>query len=259
MFVQPLSHQRLHHAHLLVCPPEQALDLIAFFSRWLLCHAHHGDEPCGTCPACVAGSSHPDLVEVANTERGSLGVDDVRALRAALALRPTLERRRLVVVREAQRLTVAAQNALLKVLEEPPPETFFLLVVSRRTDLLTTVRSRCAWLRPWAGLALKEAPQLTEPPASFDEALQAAVGIDRATLEQAMVALEQLIRDALVLKHTGRAEQTLWPEQARELARRPLALERARKVCRTLRQNWIYNPNPQLAAEWLAAGVSHHA
>ncbi len=47
------------------------------------------------------------------------------------------------IVREADRITTAAQNALLKTLEEPPATTFLILLVSSLERLLPTTFSRC--------------------------------------------------------------------------------------------------------------------
>lgn len=49
---------------------------------------------------------------------------------------------RIIIVDEAQTMTVEAQNALLKLLEEPPAGTVFVLNVRNVQELLPTVRSR---------------------------------------------------------------------------------------------------------------------
>ena len=62
---------------------------------------------------------------------------------SGLAYRPFEGRRRVVIIRDAETLEVAAQNALLKSLEEPPPATMFVLTTALPSVLLPTVRSRC--------------------------------------------------------------------------------------------------------------------
>jgi DNA polymerase-3 subunit delta' len=52
-----------------------------------------------------------------------------------------------VLIREAETLEVASQNALLKSLEEPPPATVFILTTAVPGALLSTVRSRSMTLR----------------------------------------------------------------------------------------------------------------
>ncbi|MBF9150053.1 DNA polymerase III subunit delta' [Novosphingobium jiangmenense] len=77
----------------------------------------------------------------------SISVDQVRALQRRLTTRPTLGRRRAVIIDSADLLEKSAVNALLKSLEEPPIGTFFLLVVHALGRLLPTVRSRCTVVR----------------------------------------------------------------------------------------------------------------
>ncbi len=47
------------------------------------------------------------------------------------------------MIREADRLSPAAADTLLKVLEEPPADAVFLLMSARAHELPDTVRSRC--------------------------------------------------------------------------------------------------------------------
>jgi DNA polymerase III delta prime subunit len=51
---------------------------------------------------------------------------------------------RAVIIDDAHKMTVEAQNAFLKTLEEPPPQTLLILVTPDASRLLETIRSRCA-------------------------------------------------------------------------------------------------------------------
>ena len=101
-------------------------------------------DSCGVCDACskIARGSFADVLEVEPGETGSIAIDQVRQAVRQAAYRPFEGRRRVVVVRDAERLVSAAQNALLKTLEEPPASSQFILVTSRPGLLLPTVRSR---------------------------------------------------------------------------------------------------------------------
>ena len=77
----------------------------------------------------------------------SIPIDSIRAMQQRLTTRPTLGRRRVVIIDPADDLEKAAVNALLKSLEEPPQGTFFLLVTHRFGRLLPTIRSRCRIMR----------------------------------------------------------------------------------------------------------------
>ncbi len=105
-------------------------------------------KPCGVCPACkrfLAGS-HPD-VRVLKPEKKSIGVDEVRALIDALSLRTYEGGRHIVIIEQADRLTPAAQNALLKTLESPAGEALFFLITDAPGAILPTIASRCLAVR----------------------------------------------------------------------------------------------------------------
>jgi DNA polymerase-3 subunit delta' len=112
----------------------------------LNCLSPNGFDGCGRCAACrrIAAGTHPDVVVEEPPDSGPIKVEPVRALIAAAAYRPFEGRRRVIVIDDADRLNVDAQDALLKSLEEPGPSSVFILVSSKPETLLPTVRSRCA-------------------------------------------------------------------------------------------------------------------
>ena len=69
----------------------------------------------------------------------------MRAVVATAARLPALGRWQVVVIEDADRLTEAASNALLKAIEEPPPRTVFLMCApsTHPDDVSVTIRSRC--------------------------------------------------------------------------------------------------------------------
>ena len=116
-------------------------------------------DACGRCPSCVRLSRALDVIARGDTpavdclrvlrpdERSTIRVDPTRQLLAACAYRPIDGRQRVAIIDDADALEVAAQNALLKMLEEPPSATVFVLVTSRPDSLVDTIRSRCPRLR----------------------------------------------------------------------------------------------------------------
>jgi DNA polymerase-3 subunit delta' len=103
-------------------------------------------EACGQCPEChlSRAGTHPDVHWVRPLEdKKSVGVDQVREVCDQLAMTSMRRGYRVAIVAPADRMTHAAQNALLKTLEEPAPRTLIVLVTSRPSALLATLRSRC--------------------------------------------------------------------------------------------------------------------
>ena len=136
--------------------------LAKLMAQYLLCESPDGDKPCGECPACVRvrDDNHPDVLIVqpgkpisaqVDAGRKTIPVEDIRAV-IEMTGRHTFEGgRRIVMIHQADKLTPAAQNALLKTLEEPQEGTVFLLVTDASELLLPTIVSRCRALKlhPW--------------------------------------------------------------------------------------------------------------
>jgi DNA polymerase-3 subunit delta' len=90
----------------------------------------------------VERGAHPDLY-VLEPLGDQIRIDDVRALRRDLHMRPFEAARRVYLVLGAQELNDDASDALLKDLEEPPPYAVIVLVADELGPLAETIRSRC--------------------------------------------------------------------------------------------------------------------
>lgn len=90
-----------------------------------------------------AVASSPGFRRLAPTDR-KISVDAVRSLGSFVQLKMPGggDVARIIVIDDADAMTVEAQNALLKLLEEPPDRTVIVLTSSRPRALLRTVRSR---------------------------------------------------------------------------------------------------------------------
>jgi len=155
------SADRLVHALLFDGPEGIGKHLSALhLAAGLFCELGPGP-PCGRCGPCRrfasggAESNHPDLLVVdpadwgwevikleAIAPREDGDVAPRRSVEGFLDLSSVEGGHRVVVVREAHRMNVAAQNALLKTLEEPRAGTVLILITSRPEELLDTIMSR---------------------------------------------------------------------------------------------------------------------
>jgi len=133
----------------------------------------------------VEARTHPDLY-VLEPLGEMIRIDDVRALRHDLHMRPFEGDRRVYLVLDAQRMNEDAADALLKDLEEPPSYATIVLVASELGPLPPTILSRCQ-LVPFRRLserAVREWIGERAPERSDDEvralARAAAGRLDRA-------------------------------------------------------------------------------
>ena len=90
----------------------------------------------------VEARTHPDLYLLEPLGE-MIRIDDVRALRHDLHMRPFEADRRVYLILDAQRMNEDAADALLKDLEEPPPYAVIVLVASELGPLPPTILSRC--------------------------------------------------------------------------------------------------------------------
>lgn len=101
-------------------------------------------DPCGICRSCrkILSNSHPDVIRI-KPSGNNIRISQIRDLCGTLSLKPYEAKVRVVIISDAQAMNMAAGNALLKILEEPPDRTILILTATEKTDLISTVSSRC--------------------------------------------------------------------------------------------------------------------
>ncbi len=118
---------------------------------------------CGACDDCrmMAAGSHPDYhliykelaafhpdPKVRDRVMQDLGIDVIRQfLIVPVGQAPARGRGKVFVVRQAELMSIPAQNALLKTLEEPPPAVTIILLCRNEQMMLPTTLSRCSLVR----------------------------------------------------------------------------------------------------------------
>jgi DNA polymerase III subunit delta' len=195
------------------------------------------DDACGRCSACLktAALQHPDLkflfpvsgeekeldTTVAETiqamredplhvfiyeKAASIRLSLTRELLRELAYKPYEAARRVVVVRDADRMREDQYSALLKSIEEPGAATVWVLTTARISRLPATIPSRCQKVR-FAPLAEKQvAGFLMERAGVSDRESRLLAALSSGSLARALV-----LRDSEPLQQRDKALALLEP------------------------------------------------
>lgn len=138
------------HAYLLCGPKGTGKKSIARLCAMAALCRGEGKKPCGTCGPCrrMLSDTHPDVHTVL-PEKGkqTIGVNVLRDVLAEVGVKSFEASAKVLIFPEAERMTPAAQNCLLKTLEEPPQDTVFFLITEQPGSMLPTIVSRCRVIR----------------------------------------------------------------------------------------------------------------
>lgn len=138
---------RIAHGYCFEGPEAIGKKKMAFhFAKDLLCM--RGESSCGVCHSCQMfdAGNHPDF-HVFLPDGKSIKREQAERAIHELQVRSYEGGYKVFLFDEAEKMTAAAQNALLKSLEEPPAQTVILLVTANSQGLLPTIRSRLQSIR----------------------------------------------------------------------------------------------------------------
>lgn len=142
------SANKLHHALLFIgAEGIGKAQLVKGLSDSLLCKQPTSEGACHQCQSCklrMAGS-HPDFYVLESDKQ--LGVDRIREGITKLMGTAQMGGNKVLVIPQADSMTEAAANALLKTLEEPTNNTYLLLIATSVNKMMPTILSRCEKLR----------------------------------------------------------------------------------------------------------------
>lgn len=149
-----LKRNKVSHAYIINGERSSGKEFVAkVFAAALQCEnpdvSSDVPEPCGACHSCkqMASGNQPDVIYVSHEKPGTIGVEDIRTqINGTMAIKPYAGSRKVYIVNEGEKMTVQAQNALLKTLEEPPEYAVILILATNVEALLPTILSRCVVL-----------------------------------------------------------------------------------------------------------------
>lgn len=137
---------QVSHAYIINGEKNAGKEFIAdTFAMALQCEDESSVEPCMECHACKQAitKNQPDIITLTHEKPNTIGVEDVRLqIVTDVYVRPYSSRWKIYIVNDAEKMSVQAQNALLKTLEEPPEYVVILLLTSNISELLPTIISR---------------------------------------------------------------------------------------------------------------------
>ncbi|NLU25140.1 MAG: DNA polymerase III subunit delta' [Clostridiales bacterium] len=133
----------LGHA-LIFSGPGNRLGAARYAAAALECE-NPSEAPCLHCESCrkVMAQIHPDIISVHSDVRVEIPVEDMRALKQDVYVRPNEGKYKIYFFDRCEQLNIKDQNTLLKILEEGPPYAAFFFCPENSAILLPTVRSRC--------------------------------------------------------------------------------------------------------------------
>ena len=101
-------------------------------------------DACGVCASCykITTDSHPDIYTL-RPDGSSMKIHQVREMQKHLAYKIYEGKYKVIILEEADKLTLQGANSLLKVLEEPVPQTVFILLAASQMGIPDTIISRC--------------------------------------------------------------------------------------------------------------------
>lgn len=120
------------------------LELAREFAKEVLCL--EDNSPCNSCKSCleIENNNHPDFMMI-DLEEGenTIKIEQIRKMQEEVIKKPIVSEKKVFIINNSDKMTVGAQNCLLKTLEEPPQYIMIILLAENENLILNTIKSRC--------------------------------------------------------------------------------------------------------------------
>ena len=141
-----IETDRVGHADIFAGEEGSGRATLAYcFAKALQCESD-SSESCDSCKSCKQAESgnHPDIIYLTHDKIGTISVSEIREqVVDSMQIKPYSSRYKIYIIKDAEKMTEEAQNALLKTIEEPPEYGIVIFITSDIEKLLQTIRSRC--------------------------------------------------------------------------------------------------------------------
>jgi len=260
-----VSMNKLSHAYIIAGQGRDALELAFYMARACNCISG-GEKPCGQCLACrkIERYNHPDVTLI-QVDGSSIGIDLIRSLQKDIYVKAYEGSKKVYIIADGEKMTIQAQNCLLKVLEDPPGTGIILITSSNYYKLIPTVISRCQVLKlnvekeitnhhPFKDLMIC---LMEENFVIASSKIDQLVKEDNKWVGEFLDFLLMELRDILILKATGKKDLLYFGDYeniTQKIASRISynGIDKLISAVSGTREGLRYNTNLQLAVEVLS-------
>jgi len=146
-FRSSIETGRVAHAYIIGGDENSGRSTLAYcFAKALQCEKG-GSESCDECKSCHQAETHnhPDIIFVEKGEDDSvMSIETIREqVVSSIQIKPYSSKYKIYIIEDGEKMTVEAENALLKTIEEPPEYGIIIIITTNPEKLLPTIRSRC--------------------------------------------------------------------------------------------------------------------
>ena len=145
-FIAAVHHKKISHAYIIEGDKGSGKKMLAAaFSKILQCETRQKTEEeraCNQCESCIQmeNKDHPDVIWVSHEKAGVISVGEIREqVVNTVDIMPYKGPYKIYIIDEAEKMNVAAQNAILKTIEEPPEYAIIFLLTTNRGAFLDTL------------------------------------------------------------------------------------------------------------------------
>lgn len=112
------------------------------FAKMILCTDNN--RYCNKCKSCIEfdTDNNPDF-KIIEPDGNSLKIEQIRDFQNKVYEKPIISNKKVYIINDSDKMTIEAQNCLLKTLEEPPEFVTIILIGSDENAFLSTIKSRC--------------------------------------------------------------------------------------------------------------------
>lgn len=121
---------------------------VEWFIKGVYCKNFLNNDPCNYCVDCqkINNYNHSGITFI-EPSGSSIKIDQIRKLKQNILKKGFESDKKVVIIKEADKLTESASNTLLKFIEEPEGQLSVILVASNKYFILPTLRSRLFLVR----------------------------------------------------------------------------------------------------------------
>lgn len=177
------------------------------------------------------GCKFPDLLVVSEANKkdskfgdgGEIKISQIREIQNFLAYKSYNGGYKIVIVDDAEKMNVEAQNCFLKTLEEPKGQTLLILVTSKPDMMLPTIASRCQVIKFIKQKGAVENPEKVKKEKEILEGLLPvlnsnladkfkyvkAIDFDKQDLSEILEVLQRYYRNLILVDHSQKKARNI--------------------------------------------------